>query len=88
MSKIVFARVSTMATTTLTYKGLKKKNDFLRLLHERGHLDPGRLWRNKGLVQALIKSDLDRNGDGVDDTGTPDDWLRGEDPDDEDSIFS
>ena len=80
------ARVSAMATTTLTYKGLKMKDGFLRLLRERGHLDPSRLWRNKDLVQALIKSDLDRNGDGVDDAGTPGNSLRGEDPDDADSI--
>ena len=55
----------------------KKKDDLVRTLRERGYrddlADPIVKWKNKDLVQALMKSDLERDGANMKDTGAPDD---------------
>ena len=69
----------------LAYKGIKKKDDLVRTLRERGYrddlADPIVKWKNKDLVQALMKSDLERDGDSMEDAGAPGD----KESDDEDS---
>jgi len=61
----------------LAYKGIKKKDDLVRTLRERGYrddlADPIVKWKNKDLVQALMKSDLERDGASMKDAGAPDD---------------
>ena len=66
-----------MATNMLAYKGIKKKDDLVRTLRERGYRDDLAdtivKWKNKDLVQALMKSDLERDGASMKDAGAPDD---------------
>jgi len=58
---------STMATTEVMYEGTTRKADLVRNLRERDYPDntarPIAKWRIKVLVQALIQTDVGRNGD-------------------------
>ena len=73
----------------LAYKGIKKKDDLVRTLRERGYrddlADPIVKWKNKDLVQALMKSDLERDGASMKDAGAPDD-KGSDDEDSEDAL--
>ena len=78
-----------MATTEVMYEGTTRKADLvriLRILRERDYPDntarPIAKWRIKDLVQALIQTDVGRNGDVEDckDEDSDDDGNSDDDP--------
>jgi hypothetical protein len=79
-----------MATNMLAYKGIKKRKMIWCVLcvnaaTEMTSLTPLSKWKNKDLVQALMKSDMEREGDSMEDAVAPDDKVSGDKDSEDDS---